>query len=469
MRIAPPKKRAEILQGDSQNSIKIGNNCEIHSDVNFGSEPYLIEIGDYVRIASGVSFVTHDGGMWVLRNNGMLKDADYFGRIIIGNNVHIGLNAIIMPGVVIGDNVIIGAGSIVTRNIQDNCIAAGVPARVIRDLDDYYNKYIDKVDYTKHLNAKDKKKYLLEKYSSNVKVGIIILNYNTPFTSIDCIKSIMDTYQGEYHIYLVDNNSQDSSLEIFFETYKLSDKVTIIAEKQNRGYAAGNNVGLIKAMIDGCQYLMISNSDIVFLKKSIQSLVDFLVCKIDAGLVVPSTFNKSLKNTTIIRKSATKLWHLIVQTTFLKHSLKKLRKRVMVNHENIKDPTKVDVVSGCCMLLKKELIDEIGLLDENTFLYSEEYILERKISNTKYKTYFVPYAKVIHNHGVSTNCNLNFAYIKSVESILYYAKEYLKLSMPKRIILYLLKSIGFIKMNLFKKHFIHVIKQYIKETIPTLS
>jgi GT2 family glycosyltransferase len=209
---------------------------------------------------------------------------------------------------------------------------------------------------------------------------------------------------------------------------------------------------------------MISNSDIVFLDKSIQILLDFLVSQSDAGLVVPTTINKKNHNTTMLRKSASKLWHLIIHTTFLKHPLKILRNSVIVHTEKITYPTKVEVVSGCCMLMKKELIDEIGLLDENTFLFSEEYILERKISKTTYNTYFVPNSIVIHNHGASTNQNLNFAYIKSVESILYYAKTYLKLSKPKRLLLYLLKSVEFIKMNLFKHHFIHEIKQYIKET-----
>ena len=63
----------------------------------------MIEIGDNVRITSGVRFVTHDGGVWVLRHKySELSDIDLFGKIRIGNNVHIGFNAIIMPGVTIG-------------------------------------------------------------------------------------------------------------------------------------------------------------------------------------------------------------------------------------------------------------------------------------------------------------------------------------------------------------------------------
>ena len=58
--------------------LRIGNGCEIYRSVNFGSEPYLISIGNDVRITSGVKFCTHDGGIWTLRKKGLLQDADIF-------------------------------------------------------------------------------------------------------------------------------------------------------------------------------------------------------------------------------------------------------------------------------------------------------------------------------------------------------------------------------------------------------
>lgn len=147
---------------------KIGANCEIYSSANFGSEPYLIEIGNHVRVNSGVDFINHDGGVWVVRKySEELNDAekiDLFGKIKIGDNVHIGTNAIIMPGVEIGNNCIIGCGAIVTRSIPSNSVAVGVPARVIESIDDYIKKHINDFDYTKELSKKEKRKYLEEKY-----------------------------------------------------------------------------------------------------------------------------------------------------------------------------------------------------------------------------------------------------------------------------------------------------------------
>ena len=144
---------------------KLGNGCEIYSSVIFGTEPYLIEIGNNVRITDGVKFVTHDGGLWVLRNlHEDLKKADYFDKIIIKDNVHIGWNSIIMPGVTIGENCIIGCCAVVTKDIPDNSVAVGVPAKVIETIDEYYSKKKDKCFMTKGLSQEEKKNQLLKQH-----------------------------------------------------------------------------------------------------------------------------------------------------------------------------------------------------------------------------------------------------------------------------------------------------------------
>ncbi len=143
----------------------VGEGCSIPEDCYFGSEPYLITIGDKVRITSGVKFYTHDGGAWVLRNlYPDLKDVDVFGEIVIGNNVHIGANCQIMPGVHIGNNVIIGVGTIVTKDVPDNSVVVGVPGKIIKTIDEYRadnEKYFYR---TKKQNI-DKKKAIYDEYS----------------------------------------------------------------------------------------------------------------------------------------------------------------------------------------------------------------------------------------------------------------------------------------------------------------
>ena len=157
--------RKDPIKYFRKQGVTIGKGCEIYSTVTFGSEPYLVNIGDNVRVTSGCKFITHDGGVWVLRHMYEdLQDIDKFGKITVGNNVHIGINTVIMPGVTIGNNCVIGVGAVVTKDIPDNSIAVGVPARVIKTIKEYKDKNLQNFDHTKRLNRKDKREYLIAKY-----------------------------------------------------------------------------------------------------------------------------------------------------------------------------------------------------------------------------------------------------------------------------------------------------------------
>ncbi|MDR2149062.1 MAG: acyltransferase [Tannerella sp.] len=137
--------------------VQIGKNCAI-ATFGFGSEPYLIQIGDHCQITTGVKFFTHGGG-WVFRSK--YPDFDTFGKIIVKDNVYIGNNSLIMPGVTINSNVIIGAGSVVTKSVQSGKIVAGNPAKIIGDLDDLEKRLIPYNLNTKKMNYLTKKTFLL--------------------------------------------------------------------------------------------------------------------------------------------------------------------------------------------------------------------------------------------------------------------------------------------------------------------
>jgi acetyltransferase-like isoleucine patch superfamily enzyme len=120
----------------------------------FGSEPWLITLGDNVYITAGVQFITHDGGTLILRKDH--PDLEWTAPITIGNDVYIGLRAVIMPGVNIGNRCIIGTGAVVTKDIPDNSVAVGVPARVIRTVDDYLESMLAKSLRCGHLTGEAK-------------------------------------------------------------------------------------------------------------------------------------------------------------------------------------------------------------------------------------------------------------------------------------------------------------------------
>jgi len=118
--------------------VKVGENCQIYIK-NWGSEPFLVSIGDHVTVTSGVKFITHDGSTCLVKDE-QGKRYQRFAPIQVGSHVFIGVNSIIMPGVSIGSNVVIGAGSVVTKDIPDNSVAIGVPAKVVSNFADYQAK-----------------------------------------------------------------------------------------------------------------------------------------------------------------------------------------------------------------------------------------------------------------------------------------------------------------------------------------
>ena len=123
---------------------RIGSNCEIQNRAHeFGTEPWLIEIGNSVTITYGVVLITHDGSSRVFRH--LLPEGSRFGNrfapIRVLDNSFIGVNAILLPGVKIGPNSIVGAGSVVNHDIPPDTVAAGVPARPICSVEQYIEKY----------------------------------------------------------------------------------------------------------------------------------------------------------------------------------------------------------------------------------------------------------------------------------------------------------------------------------------
>jgi len=151
------QKRKYLIKQGAQ----IGENTRILSNVfSFGTEPFLIEVGSNCLFSSEVKLITQDGGISVLNNLGYFKErVDKLKKIKIGNNVFIGTRVIVMPGVHIGDNVIIGAGSIVTKDIPDNSVACGVPAKVIMNIQDYYEKNKNNIHYTTKMSISEKRRY----------------------------------------------------------------------------------------------------------------------------------------------------------------------------------------------------------------------------------------------------------------------------------------------------------------------
>ncbi len=124
--------------------VTIGANCRImskHLDL-FGSEPYLISIGNNVTITEDVKFISHDGGVGIFRKE--IPGLNVFGRIVIKDNCFIGVNSVLMPNIVIGPNAVVGAGAVVTKDVPENTVVTGVPAKPLMSIQEYKDKALQK-------------------------------------------------------------------------------------------------------------------------------------------------------------------------------------------------------------------------------------------------------------------------------------------------------------------------------------
>jgi len=142
--------------------MKVGKNVIFIEAPAFGSEPYLIEIGDHTKITAGCTFINHDGAMYVIRSMEKYTDARNFGRIKIGNNCFVGNNCIFLPGAQMGNNCILGAGSVLNSSMPDNTVFAGTPAKYICTIEEYGDKALqNNVIYPREL---EKNRPQLDKY-----------------------------------------------------------------------------------------------------------------------------------------------------------------------------------------------------------------------------------------------------------------------------------------------------------------
>lgn len=119
--------------------VRFGAECRILTRY-FGSEPFLIHLGDRVTLSRDVMFINHDGATCLARDDRGRRQK--FGRITIGSDVFVGARTMLLPGVKIGDRCVIGAGSVVTRSVPPGTVAAGNPARAICTFDELMDRML---------------------------------------------------------------------------------------------------------------------------------------------------------------------------------------------------------------------------------------------------------------------------------------------------------------------------------------
>lgn len=249
------------------------------------------------------------------------------------------------------------------------------------------------------------------------KIAIIILNYNS---SIDCRKCIgfLKQQEGvETEIVVVDNFSPKEGEQDFIKQLCEEQGYTFIQANENRGYNAGNNIGLRYSAKKGYKYALIANPDMEFpqtdylkqMVEAMENLNDVAVC----GSNILNIYGK--------RENPLKFPSLWEEFPFLVQFCKLLGKqRKPLAPQN----GYCDILHGCCIMVNIPIIIQLGYFDENIFLFCEEATLGKQVKIHNKKMYYLHDVIAVHRHITSTKGSIKNRFKFYWKSKIYYLKKY---------------------------------------------
>ena len=281
------------------------------------------------------------------------------------------------------------------------------------------------------------------------KLAIIMVNYKTYQFTFKCVDSIFNTCKEDYHIYIVDNNSPNESLEKLQDKYGSNEKITIVNSMRNRGYSDGLNQGysIAKRQDDYAVYLFINN-DLLFYEDTFSNLMTAFVKYPDIGVVGGQILND--KENPIVSYKPRLTYKYQLQTTKPFSWLFKTNIQTKVEHPMLLD----GMVAGCFFAINNTMMEALKMFDDNVFIYYEEDILSIRIHEMGKQALLDPSIRVLH-FGSQTIPKNAFTYFNRYKSVLYTISNYCKCSKTQLRLLYLIYAgnlwVKSIKDKEFKK------------------
>lgn len=249
----------------------------------------------------------------------------------------------------------------------------------------------------------------------NYSLSIIIVNWNTKDLLERCLHSIFSTQKKlSFKVIVVDNASTDGSAEMIKKKFPT---VFLIENKKNRGFAKANNQAF--NFIENSKYVLLLNSDTVLLNTTLQVMMEFMDRNPKAGIAAPALRLPDGKFQ-IVGASHPSLFTAFNYFLFLYLLSPKVFKGSFIDQkklQKIKNPIKIDWVAGTCMLVRKEVIDQTGGLDESYFMYAEDIEWCERIKKRGWEIYYVPSVEIIHHHGASSK-TVSDQWLKSLISFM---------------------------------------------------
>lgn len=241
-----------------------------------------------------------------------------------------------------------------------------------------------------------------------MKLSIVIVNYNVAYFLEHCLYSVRNALKGiEAEIFVVDNNSVDNSIAMLKEKFP---EVILIANKDNVGFSRANNQAI---RISKGEYVLILNPDTVVEEDTFAKCISFMDSHKDCGALGVKMIDGSGKFLKESKRGFPSPWTSFCKmsglTSLFPHSKKYAN--YYMGHLSEDEVNEVDILAGAYMMMRKECLDKVGLLDEDYFMYGEDIDLSYRITKGGYKNYYFPKARIIHYKGESTKkASMNYVY-----------------------------------------------------------
>lgn len=276
-----------------------------------------------------------------------------------------------------------------------------------------------------------------------IDVSVIIVNYNTLELTRNTIDSvIMKTFNLNYEIILIDNNSEDGSKEFFEENYK--DKIIFIKNTQNIGFGRANNKA---SKIAKGKYLFFLNSDTLLINNAIKILFDFIEKNENVAVCGGNLYDQNMQPALSYKEEMlgynSELLSKIKEKVFFRINKKALK---IFNYTS--NPKRVSIVLGADFMIRTKVFRELNGFDESFFMYHEESELCFRVLKGNYLIYNVPESKIIHLEGKSTKFKIEKFKMERQGKYLFFYKTKGKKSIKKA---YILSQISYLLTLKIKK------------------
>jgi GT2 family glycosyltransferase len=231
-----------------------------------------------------------------------------------------------------------------------------------------------------------------------IDLSIIVVNWNTRDLLSDCLQSVYETAHGlALEVWVVDNASSDGSVAMVRERFP---GVKLIENADNMGFAYANNQAMRAC---GGRHILLLNTDTFVRAGAIKTMIAFMEAHRDAGIIGCRLYYGNGVLQPSCMSFPTLFTEFCIATRLDKlFPRSKLFGQYRMTYWDFDDTREVDSVSGACLMVRRELLDEIGLLDEGFFMYSEEVDWCYRASKAGWKVYYVAQAEAVHLWGGSS-------------------------------------------------------------------